>query len=63
MRKSKKAMLFVLASGMVFQFGCLGQYFSFVAQGLPGTIVAEWLLDNDSVFDLFEDGATATTTG
>jgi len=63
MRKSKKVTLFVLATGMMFQFGCLGQYLNFAVQGLPGTILAEFLTDNDSIFDLFEDGAESSTAG
>jgi len=58
-KNSKKAALVLLASGCLFQLGCLGQYFSFAVQGLPGTILAEFLLDNDSIFDLFEDGGEA----
>ncbi len=59
MRKMKKSALLAALAGTTFFFGCLGSYFSYVAQGLPGTILAEFLLDNDSIFDLFEDGAEA----
>jgi hypothetical protein len=58
-RKPKAALLALLASGTLFQLGCLGTYFSFAVQGLPGTILAEFLLDNDSIFDLFEDGGSS----
>ena len=59
MRKMKMSAVVALLSGATLFQGCLGQYFSWIAQGLPGTLIAEWLLDNDSVFDLFEDGAEA----
>jgi uncharacterized membrane protein YeaQ/YmgE (transglycosylase-associated protein family) len=59
MRNAKKSVLFaLLAGGTMFQ-GCLGGWFNWMIQGIPGTVVAEWLLDNDGVFDLFPDGGTA----
>ncbi len=58
MRRTKKGALVAALMGTTLFAGCLGEYFGWIAQGLPGTVIAEWLLDNDSVFDLFEDGAT-----
>ena len=61
MSKAKKCFaLTLLSGGIMFQLGgCLGGWFNAAIAGLPGTIVAEFLLDNDGIFDLFEDGATA----
>ena len=49
--------------GCVFQFGgCLGTGKGFVRNVLFGTVgysTLELLLDNDAIFDLFEDGSAA----
>jgi hypothetical protein len=58
-RTKKCCALALLSGGLMFQLGCLGGWFNAAIAGLPGTIIAEWLLDNDSVFDLFEDGNVA----
>jgi len=58
-RKSKAALLVVLASGTLFQLGCLGQYFNLVVKNLPGALLVEFLTDNDGIFDIFEDGEGA----
>jgi len=59
MRNVKKgAMLALLSGAMLFQ-GCLGGWWSWVLQGVGGSLVTEWLTDNDGVFDLFEDGDVA----
>jgi hypothetical protein len=58
--KTVKRFVMVALTGTLLQFGgCLGTWFSAALQGLPGTILAEFLLDNDSIFDLFEDGNVA----
>ena len=59
MRKAKIGALLMLLSGSTLFGGCLGGWFNAAIKGLPGTILAEWLTDNDSIFDLFEDGGTA----
>ena len=60
MRRSMKIVGMLLAGGMMFQFGgCLGGVLNSVVRSLPGALAAEYLLDNDGVFDLFEDGAAA----
>lgn len=60
MKRNSKMLALILSTGaMLPMWGCLGQYFSYAVQGLPGTILAEWLTDNDSIFDLFEDGNVA----
>ncbi len=62
MRKNtlKVAMVGLLA-GTVFQFGCLnigGLWKSFITAA-PIYALMEFVLDNDGVFDLFEDGNVA----
>jgi len=59
MRKMKMGALLAALSGSTLFGGCLGGWFNAALQGIPGTVVAEWLLDNDGVFDLFPDGAAA----
>jgi len=59
MTTKKGAALAALAGSFLFFGGCLGGWFNAAIAGLPGTIIAEWLLDNDNVFDLFEDGNVA----
>ena len=59
MRKVKMGALLAMLSGSTLFAGCLGSYFGWVVQGLPGSVISEWLLDNDGVFDLFEDGGAA----
>lgn len=59
MKKTKKAALVALAGTMMAFGGCIGGWWQAAIAGLPGTIIAEFLLDNDSIFDLFEDGGTA----
>ena len=58
MRKMKIGALLAMLGGSTLFAGCLGDYFSWIAQGLPGSVISEWLLDNNSVFDLFPDGGT-----
>jgi len=60
MRKVKLGALMAMLGGSTLFGGCLGGWFQAALTGIPGTVVAEWLLDNDSVFDLFEDGAVTT---
>jgi hypothetical protein len=56
----KKTMMKVAAIGtlgVMFQLGsCLETIFSALWQNLPITLLTEWTLDNNSVFDLFPDG-------
>ena len=59
MRKMKKGAALALLSGATLFQGCLGDWFNAALQGLPGTLFAEWLLDNDAIFDLFEGGNVA----
>lgn len=62
MSKSKKFLaLGLLSGGLMFQMGCLSTWFNAALVGLPGTVLAEWLTDNDAVFDLFPDGGGTTT--
>jgi len=56
MRKIKMGALLMLLSGSTLFGGCLGGWFNAAIKGLPGTLAAEWLLDNGNVFDLFPDG-------
>ena len=58
MRKVKMGALFAMLGGSTLFGGCLGGWWQAALAGLPGTIIAEWVLDNDGVFDLFEDGTT-----
>jgi hypothetical protein len=57
-RRVKASALVLLATGSLFQLGCLTDWFWNVAINFPGTMLYEWLLDNDAVYDLFEDGNT-----
>ena len=59
-RTVKMAAMAVLASGCMFQFVCLGDWFNMAWRNLPGNIATEWLTDNDAIFDLFEDGNVTT---
>jgi hypothetical protein len=58
-RRVKATALALLATGTLFQLGCLTSWLYNVALNFPGVVLYEWLLDNDAVYDLFEDGATA----
>ncbi|GJM26527.1 MAG: hypothetical protein DHS20C16_29420 [Phycisphaerae bacterium] len=40
-------------------FGGLGRYLGQFLAAIPAAAVSEFLLDNDGIFDLFEDGSTA----
>ncbi len=59
MRKSMKLKIAALVAGTVclpfIGGGCLGKLF----QAAVANTAVEYLLDNDGVFDLFEDGAAA----
>lgn len=59
MRKSMKLKMFALVAGTVclpfIGGGCLGRLF----QAAITNTAVEYLLDNDGVFDLFEDGNVA----
>ncbi len=64
--KFKTLAISVLAGGMVLGGGCLnlGGWFNpqRLLQNAVGYAVNEFVLDNDAVFDLFEDGNVPTTT-
>lgn len=63
-KKSFKVVALLACTGTVFQLGgCLGTIVQASIQGIPGTVLTEFLLDNDGFFDLFEDGATADAAG
>ena len=55
-RSVKATAVMILASGCMFQFGCLGSYWNYLWSALPAYALLEFTADNDSVFDLFEDG-------
>lgn len=59
MRKVKMGALLAMLSGSTLFGGCLGGWFNAALAGIPGTLLTEFLLDNDGIFDLFEDGGTA----
>jgi len=55
-KKTMKAAATIALLGTVLQFGgCIGRWFNMVWANLPGTVIMEFLTDNDAVFDLFED--------
>lgn len=61
--KALKCVASVAVLGTCFQFGGCGWgggLWNTFLGALPAAVAAEFLLDNDAVFDLFEDGATAT---
>lgn len=59
MRKMKKGALVLMLGGSTLFGGCLGGWWNAALQGIPGTLLTEFLTDNDGFFDLFEDGGTA----
>ena len=60
MRKMKKGALLAALMGTTLFVGCLGSYFSYALKNLPGAAIAQFLIDNNAVFDLFPDGGTTT---
>ncbi len=56
LKNAKKLALIGLASGVMFQWGCLGVSWRQVLWTTALNQVGEFLLDNDGIFDLFEDG-------
>lgn len=63
MKRNTKVLVMILSTGaMLPMFGCLGGLFNAAIQGVPGTLLTEFLLDNDTVFDLFEDGNVTAAT-
>lgn len=54
-KSAKKLMLVALASGALFQWGCLGVSWRQVLWTTALNQVGEFLLDNNAVFDLFTD--------
>lgn len=60
MRKNMlKVGVITLLAGTVFQFGCLGGIARNFIQAAPIYGLMSFVLDNDGVFDLFEDGNVA----
>ncbi len=57
LKNAKKVALVGLASGAVFQFGCLN--WEAILYQTAVTSAVEFFFDNDGVFDLFEDGNVA----
>lgn len=63
MKNAKKLTLVALASGMMFQFGCLGLNWGQLLWTTAVGTAIEFVLDNDGVVDLFEDGNAAAVAG
>lgn len=64
MRKMKRATMAALCGAMLFGGGCLGLSGTWWGQAFWDAALftgLEFVTDNDSVFDLFEDGAVGTT--
>ncbi len=59
LKNAKKLALVGLASGALFQFGCLTDSWGSWLRAAAITTVIEFVTDNDGVFDLFEDGNVA----
>ncbi len=59
LKNAKKLSLVALASGALFQFGCLGLNWTQLLWSTAVTSAIEFVLDNDAVVDLFEDGNVA----
>lgn len=61
MKSMKKACALTLLTGTLFAGGCLGSFFN-PGQIIPAAalyVLNEFVLDNDGIFDLFEDGNVA----
>jgi len=62
-KKLKKACALTVAGGMLFQLGCLSSDLLYQAAIAVGAgVTADFLTDNDSVFDLFQDDFGTGTT-
>jgi hypothetical protein len=63
-RTVKATAMTILASGCMFQLGCLnlGGIFGQMLASIPVYAALEFVTDNDGVFDLFEGGATTAAT-
>jgi len=59
MRKVKMGALLAMLSGSTMFAGCLGGWWNWAIQGIPGALLTEFLTDSDGFFDIFEDGGTA----
>ena len=57
-KKSMKIAAMILTAGTLLQFGGCLNLKEFLRVGVTATAI-EFLTDNDAIFDLFEDGATA----
>ncbi|RME36610.1 MAG: hypothetical protein D6788_11220 [Planctomycetota bacterium] len=61
-KRTVKAIAFAMLAGTVCQFGCLGDnFFGWVLRNAALEAGFEFVLDNNSVFDLFPDGGTTTS--
>lgn len=59
-KKSFKVAALAALAGTVCGFGCLGDGFlGFFLREAAISSALDFVLDNDAVFDLFQDGATA----
>lgn len=59
-RTVKGTALTLLATGCLFGgLGCLGDFVTRTIRILPSQLALEFLTDNDTTFDVFEDGAPA----
>jgi len=60
-RTVKATAMTILASGCLFQLGCLnvGGLWNSVWRTAPVYFALEWVTDNDGLYDLFEGGAVA----
>jgi len=55
-KKNFKMFAIVACAGTLLQFGgCFGGLFNRTLQALPAGIIADFVTDNDGVFDLFQD--------
>lgn len=55
-KKNLTKIAVVVCAGTILQFGgCFGGLFNRTLQALPAGIIADFVTDNDGVFDLFQD--------
>ena len=63
-RSVKMTAMAMLASGCLFQFGCLGSYWNYLWSALPAYALLEFTADNTGFIDIFgDDGSTAWLGG
>lgn len=57
-KKTMKTTALILMAGTTFQLGsCIGSALGALWQTLPITLLTEFVLDNDSIIDVFGDSA------